>query len=151
MGSQQDIDAATAAMTTAAAKLNTAEPLIAAEIGGGVSTTALNAAVGPLVAAVNGITALATPPADVITVASPGDQTSSIAAGPVSLQVTATDSATGEVPSFAAAGLPSGLSIDAAGLITGTPTVTGVSAVVVTATDSTGAVGTASFGWTVTA
>ncbi|WP_327293101.1 Ig domain-containing protein [Streptomyces sp. NBC_01198] len=65
------------------------------------------------------------------------------------LQVHASDSASGETLTYTAAGLPAGLSISSSGLISGTPTATGTSHVTVTATDSTGAAGSATFTWTV--
>ncbi|MHA6765041.1 fibronectin type III-like domain-contianing protein [Streptacidiphilus sp. PAMC 29251] len=57
--------------------------------------------------------------------------------------------ATGSGVTFTAAGLPAGLSISKAGVITGTATTPGTSTVAVTATDSTGVSATASFVWTV--
>jgi hypothetical protein len=67
-----------------------------------------------------------------------------------SLQVRAADSATGQTLTYSAAGLPAGLSISSAtGLISGTPTTAGTSAVTVTARDGTGASGSAAFSWTV--
>src|SRR5216683_457589 len=50
---------------------------------------------------------------------------------------------------FTATGLPAGLSISSSGLITGTPTTAATSTTVVTATDGTGASGSASFSWVV--
>jgi cellulase/cellobiase CelA1 len=83
-------------------------------------------------------------------VTSPGNQTGS-AGTAASLQIHATDSATGQTLSYAAAGLPAGLSVaPASGLISGTPTAAGTSAVTVTATDGTGASGSATFTWTIT-
>jgi hypothetical protein len=61
LSAQSQIDAATAAMTDATSALNTAAPEIEANIGAGVNTSALDAAVGPLQAAVAGIVALAEP------------------------------------------------------------------------------------------
>lgn len=52
---------------------------------------------------------------------------------PLSLQFQASNS-----PTFSAAGLPPGLSLSASGLLSGTPTVAGVSSVTVTATNSGG-------------
>jgi hypothetical protein len=67
----------------------------------------------------------------------------------VSLQIHATDSASGQTLTYSASGLPAGLSISSSGLITGTPTTAATSSVTVTATDTTGAKGTASFTWTI--
>jgi hypothetical protein len=88
--------------------------------------------------------------ANTVTVANPGAQTATTGTA-VSRQISATDSAAGQTLTFTATGLPAGLSISSAGLITGTPTTAGSSSVVVTARDATGAAGTAAFGWTVTA
>jgi Ricin-type beta-trefoil lectin domain/Putative Ig domain len=84
---------------------------------------------------------------DRVTVTSPGNQSGVIAAG-VSLQVHASSSARLSL-SYRATGLPSGLSISAAGLISGKPSVTaGTFGVRVTATDSAGtAAGSVSFTW----
>jgi Putative Ig domain len=49
-----------------------------------------------------------------------------------------------------ATGLPAGLSMSANGVISGAATVTGTTTVTVTAKDSTGASGSATFVWTVT-
>jgi hypothetical protein len=87
---------------------------------------------------------------DVVTVTNPGAQTSTVG-GAVSLQIHATDSASGQTLSYSASGLPAGLSINArSGLISGTPSTAGGSTVTVTVRDGTGATGTTSFGWTVT-
>ena len=84
-----------------------------------------------------------------VTVTSPGSQTST-AGTAASLQIAATDSASGQTLTYSASGLPAGLSINASsGLISGTPTTAGTSNVTVTAKDTTGASGSASFGWTV--
>ncbi|GHC49003.1 M4 family metallopeptidase [Streptomyces cinnamoneus] len=83
-----------------------------------------------------------------VSVTSPGDQTSIVNTA-VSLQIKASSSTTGSL-TYAATGLPAGLSINAStGLITGTPTATGTSNVTVTVKDSGGKTGTASFKWTV--
>ncbi|GAB7184304.1 putative Ig domain-containing protein [Kitasatospora sp. Ki12] len=85
-----------------------------------------------------------------VTVTNPGNQTTAQGSS-VSLQIHATDSATGQTLSYGASGLPAGLSINSAtGLITGTATTAGNSTTTVTATDSTGASGSTTFGWTVT-
>ncbi len=85
-----------------------------------------------------------------VTVTNPGSQTSTVGTA-VSEQISAADSASGQTLTFGATGLPAGLAISSSGLITGTPTTAGSSNVTVTATDSTGASGSASFGWTVNA
>jgi len=84
-----------------------------------------------------------------VTVTNPGSQTGTVGTA-VSLQVAATDSASGQTLTYSAAGLPAGLSINATtGLISGTPTTAGTSTVTVTAADTTGASGSASFTWTI--
>jgi len=84
-----------------------------------------------------------------VTVTSPGNQTSTVGTA-VSLQIKATDSASGQTLTYSATGLPAGLSISSStGLITGTPTTAGTSSVTVTATDTTGAHGSATFTWTI--
>ena len=84
-----------------------------------------------------------------VTVTSPGNQ-ASVTGAPVRLQIQASDSAGGQTLTYTAAGLPAGLRIDpATGLITGTPATAGTFPVTVTATDTTGASGSAAFGWTI--
>ncbi|MFI9272682.1 putative Ig domain-containing protein [Kitasatospora sp. NPDC052896] len=84
-----------------------------------------------------------------VTVTSPGNQTGTVGSA-TSLQISASDSATGQTLGYRATGLPAGLSINpSTGLISGTPTVTGTSTVSVTATDSTNATGSTTFSWTV--
>src|ERR1700761_1932379 len=69
-----------------------------------------------------------------------------------SLQIKASDSGSGQTLSYSATGLPAGLSINSTtGLISGTPTAAGTSNVTVTARDGTGATGSTSFTWTVSA
>jgi len=88
--------------------------------------------------------------ANTVTVTSPGNQTGTVGTA-VSLQIHATDSASGQTLTYAATGLPAGLSINAAtGLITGTPTTAATSSVTVTAHDTINASGSASFTWTTT-
>ena len=86
--------------------------------------------------------------ANTVTVSSLGDQTT-IAGTAVSLQIAASDSAAGQALTYSATGLPAGLSISSSGLISGTPTTPGPYNVKVTATDGTGASGSATFTWTV--
>jgi hypothetical protein len=84
-----------------------------------------------------------------VTVTNPGNQSTTRRTA-VSLQIHATDSASGQTLTYRATGLPSGLSINSAtGLISGTPRRTGTSSVTVTATDGTAASGSASFTWTI--
>ncbi len=85
--------------------------------------------------------------ANTVTVSSPGDQTT-IAGTAVSLQIAAGDSAAGQALTYSATGLPAGLSNRSSGQITGLA-VTGTFNVTVTATDGTGASGSATFTWTV--
>ncbi len=99
---------------------------------------------------------------DLITVAAPGSERSTVTVPISPVKVTAADSAAGATISYRAAstnqatgattaGPPPGLALNAStGTITGTPT--GHAAhytVTVTATDSTGATGSAPIGWTV--
>jgi Putative Ig domain len=84
-----------------------------------------------------------------VTVTNPGNQSTTVGAS-VSLQIQASDSASGQTLTYSATGLPAGLSINSStGLISGTPTTAGTSNVTVSAKDSTGASGSASFTWTV--
>ncbi len=80
----------------------------------------------------------------------PGNQTGAVGI-PLSLQMQGTDSS-GQTLTWSATGLPAGLSVaPTTGLITGAPTVAGTVSVTVTAQDSTGASGSASFTWNVAA
>ena len=89
--------------------------------------------------------------ANTVTVTNPGNQTGTVGTA-VSLQITATDSASGQTLTYSATGLPAGLSINSStGLITGTPTTAASSDVTVSAKDTTGATGSASFTWTISA
>ncbi len=84
-----------------------------------------------------------------VTVTNPGSQTWTVGTA-VSLQVHASDSASGQTLTYSATGLPGGLSINASsGLISGTPNATGSGSATVTAKDTTGASGSATFSWTV--
>jgi hypothetical protein len=86
---------------------------------------------------------------DTVTVTNPGSQSGTVGTA-ASLQINATDSASGQTLTYSASGLPAGLSIGSStGLISGTPTAAGTSDVTVTATDTTGATGSASFTWTI--
>ena len=83
-----------------------------------------------------------------VTVSSPGPQ-EGIAGSAVSVQVKATDTTSGQTPSFSATGLPAGTAISASGAITGTPTTAGASTVTVTAEDADGSQAATSFTWDV--
>jgi hypothetical protein len=87
---------------------------------------------------------------DKVTLEDPGSQSSTIGQA-VSLQLSATD-LDGDSVSFAATGLPAGLSISAGGMITGTPTTPTFAApatVTVTATATSGATAQTSFTWNI--
>ena len=92
--------------------------------------------------------AIVTNPGNTVTVTNPGNQTGTVGTA-VSLQISASDSASGQTLTFSATGLPAGLSISSSGLISGTPTTAATSSVTVTAKDTTGATGSASFTWTI--
>ncbi|MFL6114919.1 MAG: putative Ig domain-containing protein, partial [Catenulispora sp.] len=84
-----------------------------------------------------------------VTVTNPGSQ-STVVGRPASVQVQASDSAAGQTLAYSATGLPAGLSINSgSGLISGTPTTAGSYQVTVTATDTTGVRGSATFTWTI--
>ena len=81
-----------------------------------------------------------------VTVTNPGARTGTVGTA-TSLQLTASG---GTAPyTWTATGLPPGLSISSAGLISGTPTTAGSYSVTATARDSAGATGSASFSWTI--
>ena len=85
-----------------------------------------------------------------VTVTDPGTQ-SSVAGTVVSLQIEASDSASGQTLTYTAAGLPPGLRIDSVdGVISGVvpDDPAGSFTVTVTAKDTTGASGSAAFTWT---
>ncbi|MGW0997691.1 putative Ig domain-containing protein [Streptomyces sp. NPDC002520] len=98
----------------------------------------------------NGTTAFTagTSSGNTVTVTNPGSQSTTTGAA-ASLQIHATDSA-GAALTYSASGLPTGLSVNSSsGLISGTASTAGTYQVTVTAQDSTGASGSASFTWTV--
>ncbi|MFC7219032.1 M4 family metallopeptidase [Streptomyces polyrhachis] len=83
-----------------------------------------------------------------VTVTNPGPQTSTVGQAD-SLQIQATSTNAGAL-TYAASGLPAGLSINSAtGLVSGTPSTLGSFNVTVTVTDSASQTGTAAFAWTV--
>ncbi|WP_394613302.1 M4 family metallopeptidase [Lentzea sp. JNUCC 0626] len=80
-----------------------------------------------------------------VTVSNPGNQSTAVGTA-VSLPLSASG---GTAPyTFSATGLPAGLAVNGS-TISGTPTTAATSNVTVTATDSAGKTGTASFSWTV--
>src|SRR6185437_9122379 len=83
---------------------------------------------------------------NVVTVVSPGSQSGAVGTAVSTVQVQASDSASGQTLTFSATGLPPGLSIFASGLISGTPTSGGTFSPVISATGATGAT---SFTWAV--
>jgi hypothetical protein len=83
-----------------------------------------------------------------VTVQNPGSQYGFVGWSSFPLQIRATSSA-GLPITFRATGLPAGLSISAAGVVSGTPTVRGSYTATVTGTDSGGASGSATFGYTI--
>ncbi|MGO9956511.1 MAG: putative Ig domain-containing protein [Solirubrobacteraceae bacterium] len=86
-----------------------------------------------------------------VSVANPGSQKSSVGQS-VSLQMSATDAASGATLTYTAGGLPSGLTIaSSSGLITGTPTAAGSATVTVSASDQFGYSGSTQFSWTINA
>jgi len=85
-----------------------------------------------------------------VQVATPSNQSGTFGTASTPVQVTATDATPGQVLSYAAAGLPTGLTINSGtGLITGTPMKAGTATVVVTAADGANAAGMATFTWAV--
>ena len=79
----------------------------------------------------------------------PGDLTFDVSV-PVSMQLTAFDP-NGDALSYSASGLPTGLSIDAMGLITGTPTVIGMYSVELSVTDGSTIADVVNLTWSVDA
>jgi hypothetical protein len=89
------------------------------------------------------------PAGNTITVTNPGNQTNTANTPINGLQIQATDSAAGQTLTYTATGLPTGLTINPTGLITGTPTTAGTYTATITATDTTNATGSTTFTWTV--
>src|SRR5262249_31103772 len=88
-------------------------------------------------------------PGNTVTVTNPGAQSGTVGTA-ASVQVQASDSASGQTLTYSASGLPPGLSINASsGLISGTPTTAGSYSVTITVKDGTGATGTAGLTWTI--
>ncbi|MFE4633361.1 M4 family metallopeptidase [Streptomyces sp. NPDC056773] len=124
------------------AAARTATLQAAADLYGAGSTTYNNAA--HAWAAIN----VGARPQNGVSVTSPGNQ-NTVTGSAVSLQIQATSTNPGAL-SYAATGLPAGLSINSSnGLISGTASTAGTSNVTVTVTDSANQTGTAAFTWTV--
>ena len=85
---------------------------------------------------------------NMVTVANPGAQSGRVGTA-TSVQFRATDSGSGQTLTFSAASLPPGLTISASGLVSGTPTTAGTFNSTITATDGTGASGSAAVTWTI--
>jgi hypothetical protein len=89
---------------------------------------------------------------DSVAVSNPGTQTSTVGTAITALQITAASTEGNSITSYSVTGLPAGLTLNTTtGVISGTPTTAGTLTTVVTATDSSGVQGSASFTWTVNA
>jgi beta-glucosidase len=84
-----------------------------------------------------------------VTLASPGPQASLAGQAAATVTLSGKDSTSGQTLTYSASGLPAGLSISSAGVISGTPSTDGTTTVTVTAKDGNGAYATQSFVWTV--
>jgi beta-glucosidase len=84
-----------------------------------------------------------------VTLANPGPQASLAGSAASAVTLSGTDATSGQTLTYSATGLPAGLSISSAGVISGTPTTDGTSTVTITAKDGTGAYASQSFVWTV--
>ena len=84
-----------------------------------------------------------------VSVTGPGNQAGTVGTA-ASVQVRASDSASGQTLTYSASGLPPGLSVNSStGLISGTPTTAGTYPATVTVRDGTGASGSATFTWAI--
>jgi hypothetical protein len=89
---------------------------------------------------------------DAVAVTNPGTQTSTVGTAITALQITAASTEGKAITAYSVTGLPAGLTLNTTtGVISGTPTTAGTLTTVVTATDSAGVQGSASFTWTVNA
>ena len=109
----------------------------------GAGTSAANMAVSANVTANSGV-----PGAETVGVVNPFGY-SSPKGDPVSFPMTAADSNSAQTLTFTATGLPPGISIASNGTISGTGSTAGTYTVTVTATDTKGVSGTATFVWSV--
>ncbi len=85
-----------------------------------------------------------------VSVTNPGTQSSTVGTPIKPLQISATDSAAGESFTYAASGLPAGLSLSPSGVVSGTPTAESVNTVTFKATDTSGSSSQTNFSWNVT-
>jgi 5'-nucleotidase len=84
-----------------------------------------------------------------VTVSNPGSQTGTVGTAITPLTLAASG---GSTPyAWTATGLPAGLTLSTAGVLSGTPSAAGTSSVTVTATDANGVSGSATFGYDVAA
>jgi beta-glucosidase len=84
-----------------------------------------------------------------VTLANPGPQASLAGSAASAVTLSGKDATSGQTLAYSAAGLPAGLSISSAGVISGTPAANGTTTVTVTAKDGNGASASQSFVWTV--
>jgi beta-glucosidase len=84
-----------------------------------------------------------------VTLTNPGPQASLAGQAANTVTLSGNDTTSGQTLTYSAAGLPAGLSISSAGVISGTPAANGTTTVTVTARDGNGAYATQSFVWTV--
>jgi beta-glucosidase len=84
-----------------------------------------------------------------VTLANPGPQASLAGSAAAAVTLSGKDATSGQTLTYSATGLPAGLSISSAGVISGTPTTDATTTVTVTAKDGNGAYATQSFVWTV--
>jgi beta-glucosidase len=84
-----------------------------------------------------------------VTLANPGPQASLVNQAASAVTLSGKDTTSGQTLTYSATGLPAGLSISSAGVISGTATANGTTTVTVTAKDGNGAYATESFVWTV--
>ncbi len=84
-----------------------------------------------------------------VTLANPGPQASLAGQAASAVTLSGKDTTSGQTLTYSATGLPAGLSISSAGVISGTATANGTTTVAVTAKDGNGAYATQSFVWTV--
>jgi beta-glucosidase len=84
-----------------------------------------------------------------VTLANPGPEASLVNLAASAVTLSGKDTTSGQTLTYSATGLPAGLSISSAGVISGTSTADGTTTVTVTAKDGNGAYATQSFVWTV--